>query len=386
MQTFRRGAGLASALTALALSVAGCHNGGSNTNTSTNGIPTLNAADTVASVKKQSITQAQFFTQLQNYTANPQNPSAASLPAGRAVLQQMITNTAFIEMAQDQNVAPTDAEVEAQFSNLKMLEDARNVKSLEDRLADSGLTPQDVKDMQIRPQLAQIKLLTKGMPAPTDAQVRSYYDQHKVDNFTKPERAHVRAIVLANQTDAQQVSQQIKGGQSFDTFLPRSLNKQLINGELPQWVPLDMTKMPAPQKVQMAPLINAVKSVKPGQTTPPLAFQGGWWLIQVVDSKPMEVVPFDAVKGLIPYLLMEQDVQKNMAQLQQMQTQVQDYESKLATSGDIKISLPGSQYTQMLTDLKSPPPPPPSMIPTPMPTAPPTGPKSAAPAAKHQAS
>lgn len=383
MQTSRRGAGLASALTAaLALSVAGCHSGGSGTST-TNGVPTLNAADTVASVKKQTISQAQFFTQLQNYAANPQNPAAASLPAGRAVLQQMITNTAFIEMAKDQNAAPTDAEVDAQFSNLKMLEDARNVKPLEERLADSGLSPQDVKDMQIRPQLAQIKLLTKGSPAPTDAQVRSYYDQHKADNFTKPERAHVRAIVLANQTDAQQISQQIKGGQSFDTFLPRSLNKQLVNGELPQWVPLDMTKMPEAQKVQMTPLIKAVKSVKPGQTTPPLAFQGGWWLIQVVESKPLEVVPFDSVKGLIPYLLMEQSVQQNMAQLQQMQTQVRDYELKLATSGDIKVSLPGSQYTQMMADLKTPPPPAPSMMPTPMPSAPPSGARPAGPSARH---
>lgn len=369
MQTFRRGAGLASALTALALSAAGCHSSGSST--TTNGVPTLNAADTVASVRKQNISQSQFFTQLQNYATNPQSPTA-SLPAGRAVLQQMITNVAFIEMAKDQNAAPTEAEVDAQFNNLKMLEDARNVKSLEDRLADSGLTTQDVKEMQIRPQLAQIKLLTKGMPAPTDAQVHSYYDQHKAENFTKPERAHVRAIVLANQTDAQQISQQIKSGQSFDTFLPRSLNKQLINGELPQWVPLDMTKMPEAQKVQMAPLIKAVKSVKPGETTAPLAFQGGWWLIQVVDSKPLEVVPFDSVKGLIPYLLMEQNVQQNLPQLQQMQTQVRDYEAKLATSGDIKVTLPGTQYVQMMADLKSPPPPPPSMMP--MPSAPPSGP------------
>lgn len=383
MQNFRRGAGLASALTALALTVAGCHSSGPTT--SSNGVQTLNANDTVASVNKQDINQSEFFTQLQNYTANPQNPAAASQPAGRAVLQQMITNVAFIEMAKEQNAAPTDAEVDAQFSNLKMLEDARNVKPLEDRLKDSGLTPQDVKDMQIRPQLAQIKLLTKGMPAPTDAQIKSYYDQHKADNFTKPERAHVRAIVLANQTDAQQISQQIKGGQTFDTFVPRSLNKQLVNGELPQWVPLDMTKMPESQKVQMAPLIKAVKSVQPGQTTPPLAFQGGWWLIQVVDKKPLEVVPFDSVKGLIPYLLMEQSVQQNMTQLQQMQTQVRDYEAKLANSGEIKVTLPGTQYVQMLTEMKNPPPPMPSMMPTPMPSAPPSGAKPAAPAATPKA-
>lgn len=372
MQTFRRGAGLASAL--IALSVAGCHSSGPDT---TGGVTPLNATDSVASVKGQNITQSQFFTQLQNYAINPQQPPAAQ-PAGRAVLQQMITNAAFIGMAKDQNAVPTDEEVKAQYNNLKLVEDARNVRTLEDRLKDSGLTPEDVQAMQIRPQLAQIKLLTKGSPAPTDAQVHSYYDQHKAEEFTKPERAHVRAIVLANQADAQQISQQIKTGQSFDTFLPRSLNKSFVNGDLPQWVPLDPAK-----NVQLAPLIKAVKATGKGQTTAPLAFQGGWWLIQVVDTLKQEVVPFDSVKGLIPYLLMEQavtplptdspDVQRSKVEKQQgLQTQVREYEAKLANSGDIKVTLPGAQYTQMLSDLKTPPPPPPASMP--MPSAPPSGP------------
>lgn len=380
MQTFRRGTVLASALTALALAVTGCHSGGSGGGPSTEGgVPVLNAADNVASVKGQNITQRQFFTQMQNYAVNPQNPAAA-LPVGRSVLQQMITQAAFIQMAKDQNAAPTDAEVGAQYDNLKLVQGWGSIRPVEQLIADSGLTPDDVKDMQIRPQLAQIKLLTKGAPAPTDAQVRSYYDQHKADPpFTKPERAHVRAIVLANQTDAQDISRQIKGGQSFDTFVPRSLNKAFVNGEVPQWVPLDSTK-----NVQLGPLIKAVKSVGKGQTSPPLQFNGGWWLIQVVDIAKQEVVPFDTVKGLIPYLLMEQSVQplptdspaaqqEKIQKQQGLQTQVRDYEQKLAGSGDIKVTLPGTQYTQMLTELKSPPPPSPAMM------APPGGPTAPVP-------
>ena len=347
----------------------------------------LNASDAVATVNQASISQSEFFAQLQNYTPNPQNP-AGSQPAGRAVLQQIITGLCYIGLAQQQGVAPTDAEVDAQYDNLKLVQDSANIKSFEDRLTENGLTPQDVKDLQIRPQLAQIKLLTKGSPAPATAQIQSYYDLHKADQFTKPERAHVRGIALATQAEAQQIAQQIKGGQKFDSFLSRSLNKQLPKGEFLQWVPLDATK-----NIPLAPLINNIKTTAVGQTTAPFQFQGAWWLIQVVDKKTQEVVPLDQVKGLIPFALLEQQalpqqtdspqvLQGKQQKFQDVQQEEKDYQTKLATSNGIKINLPGSQYTKMLDDLKNPPPAPP--MPSGMPTPGMAPPRPTPPApAKH---
>lgn len=387
MRSTWRGAALLTSFAVLALPLTGCgkHDTGAGT------VTPLNPSDSVATVNQASVTQSEFFAQLQNYTPNPQNP-AGNLPAGRTVLQQIITGLCYIGLAQQQGVAPTDAEVNAQYDNLKLVQDSANIKPFEDRLTENGLTPQDVKDLQIRPQLAQIKLLTKGDPAPTPAQIQSYYDLHKADQFTKPDRAHVRGIALATQAEAQQVYQQIKGGQKFDNFLPRSLNKQLPKGEFLQWVPLDASK-----NIPLAPLINSVKTTAVGQTTAPFQFQGAWWLIQVVDKKNQEVVPFDQVKGLIPFALLEQEalpqksdspaaLQQKQQKFQQVQQEEQDYQTKLAASNGIKVNLPGLQYTQMLDALKNPPPTPPA--PTGMPTSPPgpalhpTAPRPAAPA-KH---
>lgn len=346
MQLSRCGAGLVATLAVCATFGAGCgQKGGGGT-----ALAPMNANDTVATVGGQSISQAEFFTQLQNYAANPQNP-AAGLPAGRSVLQQMIGNLAMEGLAQQQSVAPTDAEVNTQYNNVKLLQDAQNIQPFEERLRENGLSSQDIKDLQIRPQLAQIKLLTKGQTAPTDAEVKAYYDTNKDTQFTKPDRAHVRGIALANQADAQQVFKQIQGGQKFDTFLPRSLNKQLVNGEFLQWVPLDASKNP-----QLAPLIKSIAGTNAGQTTPPFSFQGAWWLIQVVEKKPKEVVGFDSVKTLIPFILTERKAAQNPQAFAALQQQERDYQTKLATDGKIAIALPGTQYTALLNDLKNPPP------------------------------
>ncbi len=368
MRLTRRGAALLTSFAVLALPLTGCgkHDDGSGA------VTPLNASDNVATVDQASVTQSEFFAQLQNYAPNPQSPTG-NLPAGRAVLQQVITGLCFIGLAQQQNVAPTDAEVDAQYANLKLVQDAANIKPFEDRLTENGLTPQDVKDLQIKPQLAQIKLLTKGTPAPSAAQIQSYYDLHKADQFTKPDRARIRVIALATQSEAQQVSQQIKGGQKFDAFLSRSLNKQLPNGEFPQWVPLDASK-----NVTLAPLINNIKTTAVGQTTAPFQFQGGWWLVQVEDKKNQEVVPLDQVKGLIPFAILDATalpqqtdspavLQQKQQKFQQVQQQEKDYQMKLAASNGIKVSLPGLQYTAMLNDMKNPPPAPqaPTGLPTP---------------------
>ncbi len=360
MHSLRRGAGALSALTLLALASFGCGRHDEEGGVATQVVP-LNANDTVATVDKQSIPQSQFFVQLQNYAVNPQAPSAA--PAGRSVLQSMIVNLCYEGLAAQQGVAPTDAEVNTMYDNIKLVQDSQTIKPFEQRLSESGLTPQDVKDIQLRPQLAQIKMLTKGDPAPTDADIKKYYDDNKLTQFTKPDRAHVKGIALANQADAQKIYKEIQGGQKFETFLPQSLNKQLVDGEFLQWVPLDAAKNPA-----LAPLIKGINATAQGQTSAPVSFQGAWWLIQVVEKKAKETVDFDQVKTLIPFILTEQKAQiaptdppavqqAKVQKARDVQTQEQDYQKNLANSGGIKISLAGQQYTQLMNDLKNPPPP-----------------------------
>lgn len=344
------------ALALMPLAVTGCgHN--QTDNTAGNPIVPMNANDTVASVAGQTISQSLFFTQLQNFAANPQG--AQPVPAGRAVLTGMITGLVFEQMAQDKKAAPTDAEVNTQYDNLKLSQDAQNIKPLEARLADLGMTASDLKETQIRPQLAQLKLLTVGQAAPTAAEIKKYYDDDKDKQFTKPARAHLKTILLASKSDAQSIYQQIQSGTSFATFQSKSLNKQTPDGDLPQWVPTEPN--PAnPQAAQTKPLTDAAAKTDVGKTAAPFQLGNAFWLVQVVERKPKETVSFDQAKSLIPFELLVQKAGQNQAGIQALQQQERDYQQKLANDGKITVSLSGLQYVGLLNDLKNPPPPAPA--------------------------
>ena len=70
------------------------------------------------------LSQPAFYAQLQSYVpaSNP-NQAALRLPTGQAVMQQLVQGLLFEGLAQDQGLAPTDAEVEAQFNNIKLVQE-----------------------------------------------------------------------------------------------------------------------------------------------------------------------------------------------------------------------------------------------------------------------
>ena len=126
MQPFRRGAALLASLSVLALT--GCH----HSDTDDNGHPALNGTNAVATVNGQDISQQQFFTQLQNYVAPPQNPQTPA-PAGRrpgrpapdGQLHFWWSNTPRTKAS-----APTDADVNALYSAFQTAQEAQQCQAL----------------------------------------------------------------------------------------------------------------------------------------------------------------------------------------------------------------------------------------------------------------
>ena len=365
MQLTRRGAARLASLAVLStLALAGCnHSGTGDSAASSNDVlPPPNAGSgSVATITTPkgaslSLTQPEFNAQLQNYIPNspPQNFAPMGQSAGRLVMQQLLLNLMVEGLAQDQGVAPTDADVNTQYSNIKMLQDARNIKGFDQALTDAGMTPDIFKDLQVKPQVAQLKLLTKGMTV-TDADVQTYYNANKDKQFTKPVRVHIKRIVVATAGEAQSISKAIAGGQSFESQVAQSLDKSTPDGDVPQWVPLD----PAPPA--LAAVIKPIKSTPPGSVTPPIVVPGQngqntYWLVKVVEKKDKETLPLDQIKDLIRANLLQQKVQADPTAQQALQQQLRGFQSLC------KVSIAGPQYASLAQELTHP-----------APAAPPTG-------------
>ncbi len=358
----RRLASLAvlSSFAAVPLVLTGCNHsgtadaGGGNSISTTGGEAGPVATLTTPKGSTLTLTQSEFYDQLQGFVANgsPQSSAPIGQPAGRLVIQQMLQNLIFEGLAEDQGVAPTQAEVDQQYANIKMIQEARSTKPFDQALTDAGLTSDVFKDLQVKPQLAELKLLTKGATI-SDADIQAFYSANKDKAFTKPARVHIQRIVCASLPQAQQISKAISGGQTFGSQVAQSLDKSTPDGDVPQWIPLD----PAPPS--LSTLIGPIKTAAVGSVTPPITVTGPngqktYWLVKVVqriDQK--EVLPLDQVKDLIRAQLLQQKAQADPSAQQTFQTEVRDFQSA------VKITA-APQYASVVQTLTHPAPPAPA--------------------------
>jgi len=336
MRTLQRGVALA-AIAAITGALAGCNKGAADV-----GSTNVPGDAAIATVNGAPITSQDVYISLQAY--RPQRPSADQ-PAGIVKLRLLIHNAVIEQMAKKEGVYPTDAQVEEQLSNLRMVQEKNSVLPFDDQLKLEGLNEDYIKRLQIIPQLCQLNILARGITI-TDADATAYYQRHQVDMFTKPERAHIKRMVLASEADAADVYAQLQKGASFeDLNAARSIDKQLVGGEVPQWLPLDDPHNPAAK-----PLFEAIRSTPPGKTTPPVKFQDSWWIVKIVDKKPREVFDLASAKSMVRMSMMQQKIAAEPSRYTVLE---QDWRNA-TMSADIEVTEP--RYTSLVDELKNPPP------------------------------
>ena len=346
MQLTRRSAARLTSLAVFSgLALAGCHPSGNDITVpgAPPGAP-AGAAATITTPKNNTITVTtqQFYAELQGFVTNPR----VSGPAGVQVMQQLLPNLMYLGLAEDQGLTPTDAEVDAQYKNLAMVQDARNIKPFDQALTDAGMTPDIVKDLQIKPQVAQLKMLTKGATV-TDADIQTFYNANKDKIFTKPLRAHIKRLTFTDAGQAQAVAKAIQGGQTFESQVSQSLDKSTPDGDVLQWIPLD----PAPPGSDA--LIQPIKATAVGQTAPLIKIANGngpaaYWLVKVVEKKDKETLPLDQVKDLVKFQLLQQKAKDNQSGQQALQQSMRDFQTQ------VKVVIPGQQYVPLVQALTHP--------------------------------
>lgn len=366
MQLTRRGAARLTSLAVLSsLTLAGCnHSTATDTGSLTGPTGSTGSVATITTPKNNtlSISQSEFYAQLQSFVPNSQ-PSAAApqgsmapagQQAGRLVLGRMLQTLMVEGLAQDEGVAPTDTEVNAQYDAFKALQQTQLVKPFDQVLADAGLSAALVKNLQLRPQLAQLKLATKGATV-ADADIQKFYDANKdKPPYTTAARVHIKKIVVANLADAQAISKAISGGQTFESQVAKSLDKSTPDGDVPNWVPLD------PIPPALAAVIKPIAAAKAGQVTAPITVPGGpgtpstYWLVKVVDRAEKGTLKFDQIKELVRAQMLQQKIQADPAIQQTLQQSLRDFQTH------VKITIPETQYASLVQQLTQPAPAPPS--------------------------
>jgi parvulin-like peptidyl-prolyl isomerase len=358
MQRFLRGAAAMAAVATLVMAVAGCNTkgggapGGGGTGGS-GGSTDLNMSDAVATINGDTITRAQFYKAMEAYIPNMQSPMGQQ-PAGRAALEQLLNVKLIVGLAKQEGVTPTDDQVTASFSDFKWRQEGQAVKPVESALEDAGYTVDSFKANQVLPSLCMQNLVAKGITV-TDAEIKAYYEVNKAKMFTRPERAHIKRIVLSTKADADQIVSGIKSGKQFEEFASRSMVSTPPDGDLTQWVPLDSSGGTA-----IKPLVDAITKTNAGDTVDsPIAFQGTFWVIKVVEKKPKEEATLDTVHNIIQTTLLNQKTQQNPAAMSDFRAKLSDYTMK----ADVKIT--DAQYKDIADQMKHPPAPPPTMAPPP---------------------
>jgi parvulin-like peptidyl-prolyl isomerase len=178
------------------------------------------SGDTIAIVNGERISLNEFYKFLENKpdaTVLTQNGNAR-LPVdgslGFQALRDVIGHQIELQLARDQGLYPSNAEVDAELALRKKVDPNFLIGNMQ-----KGLTLDMIrKSMTL--DLAQEKLLTRGITVTTQ-DATTYFTTHPKE-FMEPARADVSVIFVKKQSSEPNVDQELASGQSFTDVAEKS--------------------------------------------------------------------------------------------------------------------------------------------------------------------
>lgn len=256
--------------------------------------------DILATVEGDSITVDQFNTYL------AVKPTARVMIQGQVVelpvadtlafqaIQDLVSRTILTQMAKDENVYPTDKQVEDELKFQTDLDS--NFLSAYQR---KGMTIAQIKD-EIRFSLLQEGLVTKGIKV-TDEEVDSWLKRNP-KAFVMPATVELSWILATTDARKAQVDVALKSGQKFEDVainLSQAQSAPMLKGRyMPERGPLPTTGM-APQ------LRTAIEAAKEGGSTDWIRFTEGLAKFHVDKKNPEKQMEITSAR--------KENVRRNLA-------------------------------------------------------------------------
>lgn len=216
---------------------------------------------------------------------------------GAQVMHTLVQNQLQLQFAQKKNLAPTQAQVDAEYAKLS------SRPNFAQALAQSGMQEGDFKE-NLRVQLAETNVITQGVTA-TDADAQAYYKaQSNPDNptaqFYRPAQVSLRAIATQTEPQAQKALTDLSTGTPFELAASTySADTSRTNGGL--LAPLSFGRPPlhlAPALEQQVFALKIGGQIGPVFFAPPGTASNApkWWIFRCQDKAAALTVPYAQVQ------------------------------------------------------------------------------------------
>jgi peptidyl-prolyl cis-trans isomerase C len=231
----------------------------------------------------------------------------------RQVLDGVIARTLLESEARAAGVAVTDEDVQKEITTLR-----GQFPSPE--IFDKAMAAQGLDEAKLKENLKRQLLVKKFVEAkvlkgdPTEQEVKVFYDQNQ-EQMKQPERVHLRHILVKADAKAPEADKQkarakaeallarAKGGEDFAKLASENSDdpgSKQRGGDL-DWVVRGQTVEPFEKA--------AFALQKPNELSPVVETQYGYHVIQLLERKPAEVMPFEQVKERIGTFLKQRQSQ-----------------------------------------------------------------------------
>jgi parvulin-like peptidyl-prolyl isomerase len=257
----------------------------------------------VAKVNGQGITRPEFDAHVSRTLDRYKDKQQQMTPKAKrhieqSALRRLIDDKIIEVKAQEAGVAVTDPQVEEKYQEHRSR--FRTDQAYDDYLQRANTTA-EIKKEEIKRNLLRDALVEKltGAIAVTDEEAKAYYDERQQKFTEKAQVLANRIVVRVPQGDdkaAKEAAKKAKGlykkatgkGADFEALAKEvSEGPEASRGGSMGWV----TKGRMPGSFD-----DVVFAMEKGKVSAPIETRLGWEIVQVVDSRPEQIRPYDTVK------------------------------------------------------------------------------------------
>ena len=221
--------------------------------------------------------------------------------AGQVVMQSTFSEMLLLSFAQQQGIRISDSEVEEAVKGLLERQGIETDAQLQQALASSGMTLDDVRDNARRELLWQQVVGREVQPKVKigEEELRAYYRNNE-DQFRTPETRWLKEIIVLESSGlpddelrrvAGEIRDALAAGGEPEVVIEPYREKEVTTG----LIDLDWLR----QDELEASLAAAAWALSPGEFSAPIAARGGYHIVHVADLREAELKPLDEVEEFI---------------------------------------------------------------------------------------